>query len=979
MGMKLLGASVQAFSQENITLDLKKPKVFENRKLASENNTDKKIGTIKKIKENIVSHYNFHFNANNKLNDVLSNAKFSFKDNFEKLIPVHDYSIEQTAAMQSELDSVIIKCNNGILLHDLRNDWVDDLYFLMGKAYFYEKKFDSAYDVFQYINYNFQPRDKDEIGFEKTIGSNINNSGNIYTIASIEKKGLARSSNHEKRRNDALVWIAYVLMTMDNDDEAKIMLDLLSKDINFPQRLVPLLAEKKGEWFLKKEIYDSAAYYLEKSLPICQNNKEKSRRYFLIAQLYSLINNVEKAYSFFEKSIANTTDPLMEANARIQQITAAVSENEAKRKIDQNIQALLSLIEKEKYASFRPLIYTSIATLELKRDNANDAINYLKKSTEFSQDDPALKNRNFLKIATIAYELKKYSIAKNYLDSLDESGLNERSDILTKKNIIGEIVTNLDIIHLEDSIQNLAKLPENERLTILSSILKKIKKESISEKSEKNINQPSIPKNNLLEQTSGVLFPTESTKGEWYFNNPSLVTQGKTEFKLKWGERPNVDNWRRISSINTLNKKNPLSNELKVEQDQEGIIQDSILVTMEGLLASIPVTSEQIESSNQKKFIAFINLAKIYKDKLDDCRESIFWNERLVKEDQKIPLSEEVYFDLAYCYKQEGNTEKSSYYQELLGRNFPESKLNLFLKDPQALEKIQKQKEIESTKVYEKIYDFFISGKFEEAIKMKKTADSLYQQTKWSSQLLYIESLYYINKKKDTLALETLEKIITLYPNSAMSEKAQLVSSVLKRRNEIEKELSEKSVVKIEETPVDWIDDSPLSRTKINQIKLDSMAKDKPTVQLTQPIKIDSSTISIAKKITTSNRYQFDLNDKQAILLVLSDVDIIYANEARRAIANYNNRNFADKNLIIEQEKIDGKSIIKISEFKNIVEAIDYMDQAKKLGPSEIFPWLPKEKYSFLMISPSNFKILLEENKISPYLEFIKIQLPGKF
>ena len=82
----------------------------------------------------------------------------------------------------------MIKVNNGILLHDLRNDWVDDLYLLMGQSYFYQKKFDSAYEVFQYINYNFQPRSKDEIGFEKSIGSNVNAIGNIFNIASKENK-----------------------------------------------------------------------------------------------------------------------------------------------------------------------------------------------------------------------------------------------------------------------------------------------------------------------------------------------------------------------------------------------------------------------------------------------------------------------------------------------------------------------------------------------------------------------------------------------------------------------------------------------------------------------------------------------------------------------------------------------------------------------------------------------------------------------
>jgi len=658
MIMALLCANHTVFAQENITSKLIKPKLYENRKLKSENTADKKIGAVKKIKENIVSHYNFYFNANNKLNNVLGSAKQIYKDNYDKLIPVRDFSIDQTASMQAELDSVILKCNNGILLHDLRNDWIDDMYFLMGKAYFFEKKFDSAYDVFQYLNYTFQPRDKDEIGYEKTIGSNINNSGNIYTISTKEKKGVLNSLKHQIVRNEALVWIAYTLMEMNNDDEAKSLLDLLSMDSNFPERLKPLLSEKKAEWFLKKEQNDSAAYYLEKSLSICIDNREKARRYFLIGQLYASIDKSEKAYTFFEKSISITTDPLMEAYARIKQISGMGREKDESKRIEDNIQALLNLAGKEKYISFKPIIFSSIAVLELKRNNFNSAIEYLKKSNLNNQGDQGLKNNNFIKIAELAFEMKKYSLTKEYLDSVDESSLNDKNEILLKKPIIKEIVNNLEIISLEDSLQYLAKLTDEERVKTLSIMLKNQKKDDGIEKKEKSISKGSMQKNDLLDQTSGALFSNEKQKTEWYFNNPSLIAQGKIEFKNKWGERPNIDNWRRSATFNSIkniiqaDKENQIGNELGVEDNND--------LTMEILLEKIPLTPEKILESNQKKYNAYSALGEIFKNKLDDCKESISWNERLINE-YSAYTKEQTYFDLAFCYKKEGNNEKHLY------------------------------------------------------------------------------------------------------------------------------------------------------------------------------------------------------------------------------------------------------------------------------------------------------------------------------
>src|SRR4030095_15919123 len=54
-----------------------------------------------------------------------------------------------------------------------------------------------------------------------------------------------------------------------------------------------------------------------------------------------------------------------------------------------------------------------------------------------------------------------------------------------------------------------------------------------------------LPSNNPSQD----LFPTNQSKGEWYFYNDNLKTQGLAQFKRNWGNRPNVDNWRRYADI----------------------------------------------------------------------------------------------------------------------------------------------------------------------------------------------------------------------------------------------------------------------------------------------------------------------------------------------------------------------------------------------------------------------------------------------
>ena len=142
------------------TIDLlgkeKKPEQFQDRKLGSEKMAEKKFTPWRHFVQNTFTHYNYYYNANNKIRIVIERAKVSQKDDYNKLLSFYPYSLENTVGQKTELDSVLLKTTAGILLHDLRNDWIDNLYLLMGKAFFLRKDFDSAAATFQFIHFDIK-------------------------------------------------------------------------------------------------------------------------------------------------------------------------------------------------------------------------------------------------------------------------------------------------------------------------------------------------------------------------------------------------------------------------------------------------------------------------------------------------------------------------------------------------------------------------------------------------------------------------------------------------------------------------------------------------------------------------------------------------------------------------------------------------------------------------------------------------------
>ena len=119
-----------AYGQLGISFDLKKPKEYEERTLRSERSDQKKFTIPRRLIQNTVTHYNYFFNANLKLNEVLERAKAAHRDDYSKLLPFYNYTLDVTSQDSVSLDSIIDKSQTGIALHDLRNDWADNLYLL---------------------------------------------------------------------------------------------------------------------------------------------------------------------------------------------------------------------------------------------------------------------------------------------------------------------------------------------------------------------------------------------------------------------------------------------------------------------------------------------------------------------------------------------------------------------------------------------------------------------------------------------------------------------------------------------------------------------------------------------------------------------------------------------------------------------------------------------------------------------------------
>ncbi len=989
----LLLTGISLYAQPNTSVELKKPQQYESRTLASERTGEKKFSLPRRLYNNTVSRFNYYFNANNKLVEIIEKAKAATMEDYTQLLPFYKYSLDVTK--KDHLDSVIDKCTAGILLHDLRSDWVDKLYLLMGKAYLLRKNFDSAATVFQYINYAFAPKDD---GYDIPIGSNASNTNGVFTIATKESKNLWKKiTSYPPARNESFLLQARNYIEQEQYTEASSLLELLHSDPNFPHRLQNALHEMMAYVLYKQQAWESSAIELTKALVKPDNKAESPRWQYLAGQLFAMANKESEALTAFENSIRHTTDPIMEIYARLNMVSLTSGSQE--NAIQKNLDELLKMARRDKYEGNRDIIYYAAAELELKRKNYTGAQNLLLKSIQYNYNNPLQKQLSFLLLGDLNYTRKSYPLAYAFYDSIQVPMLKAVDQVRVKERLpaLRIISENIATISKEDSLQKLAFMSPELRNATIKKILKQLRKE----KGLKDIeaNDPNYGNN-----ANAGLFGSPGPAGgnEFYFLNPTIRSKGFTEFKSQWGNRPNVDNWRRQSAVDrAMNTVSALK-----EQKTGAAPADDKELSFDALYKNIPLNAVQRDSSNTAIIRSLLGNGLTFQNKLEDYPSAIQAYEELLRRFPECGAVEQTLFNLAYCYRKNGQPDKADNTADLLTKSFSGGKYAkqlLQAKTPKKTDPAQEK--------YESVYRMFIEGRFEEAKEAKIQADKQFGKNYWTPQLLYIESIYYVKQRQDSAAINRLQSITGLFPKSPLAERAQTMIDVLRKRGQIESYLAYLQVERKEDAVTRGVDldsTNPQTGVKIRRFtpfkaptQLDPIHKelvnisDLNTIAAAVPAapKTDSGLIipktgarslnldnnAKAETIRTNN-FSFNPADTQYVVIILEKVDPIFISEGRNAFNRFNQERFPGQRIDMRIQKInDDNQFLLFGPFVNASEAVTYIDRTRPLASTRIVPWLTADKYSFSIISNANMQSLLKTQDLAGYRAFMHQVFPDKF
>ncbi len=298
-------------------------------------------------------------------------------------------------------------------------------------------------------------------------------------------------------------------------------------------------------WLIQTGQYEEAIPLLRKTIAQQKGSIARARLNYLLGQLCRETGKRDEAYAALRKVLRANPPYEMSLNARVLQ-----SEMTDKSRATGMIRKLQRMAKKSTNKPYADQIYLAIGNIYMNTSDTLRCIYAWEKGLLESKGGTA-KATLLLNLANLYWEREEYvDAARCYKDCLAtmDKEKEEHAHVEQRSKALEGLSEPLSAIELQDSLQELAKLPEAERLAVAERLAeeykKKEKEEAKRQAEEGNANTAS----NTSAVNNTAFRPQMQSGGQsaggWYYSIPNTVAQGKAAFFRKWGMRRNTDYWR---------------------------------------------------------------------------------------------------------------------------------------------------------------------------------------------------------------------------------------------------------------------------------------------------------------------------------------------------------------------------------------------------------------------------------------------------
>lgn len=833
--------------------------------------------------------YNTYYNGTLAYIDGSLEKENGNKDNFTEMLPLYTVGNKQSREIgKGNFEKAIEKCQKTIKLHSIKKrpvwdkkrrktekdiEWLSrreynpflwKAWMLMGRSQFYKGAFDEAASTFAYMGRLYQTQPAIYAKSRAWLAKCYLEEGWLYDAEDVVRN-MERDSIHWSARKE---W-----------------------DYTY------------ADYYIHTGDYAKAIPYLRKVIKHEMRRKQRAREWYLMGQMQAALGNKAEAMRAYKRVIRQNPPYEVEFNARIA-MTEVMSGGQWKKMVSR----LKRMAASDKNKEYLDQVYYAIGNIYLAQNDTAKAISAYERGAAKATRSGIEKGVLLLKLGDIYWEMERYNDAQRCYGEAIGLLDKERKDyeeLSHRSKVLDQLVPYTDAVHLQDSLQTLAKMDEKDRNAAIDRTIAELKRKEkeerdrLAEQNAQETMQQNGGGNNMQQQNNRQQNNTnQQNNGLWYFYNATAVSQGKSAFQKMWGKRENVDNWQRVNKTVVKFGGNQEETELSEAQldsiARQEAIEDSLAQIADSAqndphkreyyLAQIPFTEDQIEASNKIIEDGLFNAGVIFKDKLNNLPLSEKQLKRLTSQYPDFEKMADAYYHMYLLYMRKGETDVAEGYVERLKKEYPESEWTTLLSDPYFVENAKLGVHMEDS-LYASTYDAFKAARYAEVSGNVRISDSRFPLGANRDKFVFIGGLSKLNEGDAEGCLEDMNTVVKKWPQSGVAEMAGMIV----------KGVSEGKRLKGGKFDLDNVWE------RRSEVLTDN---DSTAVRELSDERFAAFTFMIA--------YKPDSTDENRLLFEL---------------ARYNFTSFLVRNFDIAVEDADGIHRMKVSGFRNYDEALQYVRQ----------------------------------------------------
>lgn len=712
----------------------------------------RKNTAINRAYHNVTSRFNVNFNGKEALKAGEEEYEKICKDNYINILPIYCYPEKsELSSIYPSMDRVIEKASKSIYKHSMffkGKEYVkpiDDAYLMMGKAYFYKQDYVQAQRIFSYI-----------------ISTHKN--GNCVEEAMVWNARCAVRQSYFTRADEQINEAKYYVQPKN------------SKKLN----LLYAAAGAEYELTAPDGDYETATNYIDDILKNKPKKDFRIRMHFILGQLYEKLEQPAAAHEHFMLVAKKSNSYELEFNARMH---LATNYDGSPSKRAQIMKELNKMLKEEKNEPYQDQIYYAMSEVNRIDEDTTERIVNLAKSVAAYKENSFQRTHSAIQLANLYFLQEQYPQAKAYYDTAATSmpkSYPNYDDIKQKSVILTDLVDNLQIIVVQDSLQRIAKMSEKDRDRWVKGKIAAYKAEKARKEKEERDKELALQSAlgyqnyNQLNNTGG--------SNKWYFYNTTLMQAGKTEFLRRWGNRKLEDNWRisnkqqmsfeDMASFNDPNAKN--KDDTEYDEDGNPIVKRETDPEKELYYTQdLPLTSGAIDTSNEMIAEAMYQAAIIYFDLLNDVPRGMDMLDKFYSRFPDHALAPSVLFIQYNRYKEMGSSKLETPKQIILTK-YADTDYARLIREPDYYKKLAEENQ-KMERQYENAYQAYTEKQWKRVISLSDEALAVCTDKSLRAKYAYIRAISVGQVQNKEAYRAALEGILSEYGDQPVSELARIL------------------------------------------------------------------------------------------------------------------------------------------------------------------------------------------------------------